>query len=124
MSKTPKTNSEDSAVLEELTSTGEGSGLEAEHAAPTIRSPFDPEQIDVVTQPYTIDLLLSRLDDDALNLSPDFQRRANLWTDTTQSQLIESLLLKIPLPSLYISNHPFQRSGNPKRTISQSAVPR
>jgi hypothetical protein len=90
-------------ALEELTSTGEGAGLEVEPLEPTIHTPFDPDQIDVVTQPYTIDLLLSRLEDDALNLSPDFQRRANLWTDTVQSQLIESILLKIPLPSLYVS---------------------
>lgn len=90
-------------ILEELTSTGEGSGVEAERIETTIHTPFDPDKIDVVTQPYTIDLLLSRLDDDVLNLSPDFQRRANLWTNIKQSQLIESMLLKIPLPSIYVS---------------------
>jgi hypothetical protein len=89
--------------LEELTSTGEGSGLEVEKMDAAIHTPFDPDQIDVVTQPYTVDLLLSRIDDDALNLSPEFQRRANLWNETRQSQLIESMLLKIPLPSLYVS---------------------
>lgn len=98
-----KNSANDRVVLEELTSTGEGSGLEAERSESSIHTPFDPELIDVVTQPYTVDLLLSRLDDDALNLSPEFQRRANLWTDTKQSQLIESLLLKIPLPSIYVS---------------------
>lgn len=97
---------EDQEILEELTSTGEGSGLEAERVETTIHTPFDPDEIDVITQPYTVDLLLSRLEDDALNLSPDFQRRANLWNDTRQSQLIESLLLKIPLPSLYVAEDP------------------
>jgi hypothetical protein len=94
-----------SKIVEELTSSGEFSGLEIEKPDPTIHSPFDPNLIDVVTQPYTVDLLLSRLEkeDRALDLQPDFQRRSGLWNNVRQSQLIESLLLKIPLPSLYVS---------------------
>ena len=38
-----------------------------------------------------------------LDLSPDFQRRGNLWNEQQKSNLIESLLLRIPIPSLYVS---------------------
>jgi hypothetical protein len=51
----------------------------------------------------TIDLILARLREGELDLSPDFQRRANLWNDQRKSGLIESLLLRIPIPSFYVS---------------------
>ena len=69
------------ATLEELTSDGQGSGLEVEGAdsqAGAIRAPFDPSKIDVITQARTVDLLLTRLREGELDLSPDFQRRANI----------------------------------------------
>ncbi|RKS08864.1 uncharacterized protein DUF262 [Nocardiopsis sp. Huas11] len=66
-----------------------------------ISDPFDPEQIDIVTKQLTVDLLLSRLRRGVLDLAPDFQRKAGIWTDGRQSQLIESLLLKIPVPTFY-----------------------
>jgi hypothetical protein len=49
----------------------------------------------------TVDLLLKRLRRGALDLEPEFQRRAGIWNEATQSRLIESLLLNIPLPTIY-----------------------
>ncbi|MEV8068472.1 DUF262 domain-containing protein [Streptomyces sp. NPDC085995] len=66
-----------------------------------ITSPFDPEHIDIETRTTTVDLLLSRLRNEMIDLAPDFQRRAGIWTDEKQSRLIESLLLRIPIPSFY-----------------------
>lgn len=89
---------------EELTSAGEGSGVEREQPDPVvtrIATPFDPDQIDVATRNMTVNLLLSRIRAGAIDLQPDFQRRAGIWTDQKQSQLIESMLLRIPLPTLY-----------------------
>jgi hypothetical protein len=97
---------EEPAVLEELTSDGQGAGLEVEKIdAPdgTIRVPFHPSKIDVITQARTVDLLLTRLREGELDLSPDFQRRDNIWDDKRKSSLIESMLLRIPIPSLYVS---------------------
>lgn len=96
----------ESPILEELTSDGQGSGLEPEvsdQQEGAIKAPFDPSKIDVITQSRTVDLLLSRLREDELDLSPDFQRRANIWDDRRKSSLIESMLLRIPIPSLYVS---------------------
>lgn len=87
------------ANLEESNSFGEANGIEVE--APTlfdevpIGEPFNPDDIDVATRSMTIDLLLSRIRSDAIDLEPDFQRRRGIWTERQQSRLIESLLLRI-----------------------------
>lgn len=94
--------------LEELTSIGEGAGLEAEQQDPqedAIRTPFDPSKIDVITQARTVDLLLTRLREGEMDLSPDFQRRANIWDEKRKTSLIESILLRIPIPSFYVSEN-------------------
>ena len=105
MNDKPNTPPDDikNVSLEETTSEGTGSGLEAELLSQTISAPFDPDKIDVVTVARTIDLLLTRLHEGELDLSPDFQRRSNLWSEATKSALIESMLLRIPIPSLYVS---------------------
>lgn len=69
------------------------------HATQSV--PFDPERIDVQTKTPTLSLMLDRLRRDSLDLQPDFQRLAGLWSKRNQSRLIESLLLRIPLPSFY-----------------------
>jgi Protein of unknown function DUF262 len=99
---------EQNTALEELTSVGTGSGVEAEQPDPQeglIRAPFDPSQIDVITQARTVDLLLTRLKEGEMDLSPDFQRRANIWDEKRKTSLIESMLLRIPIPSLYVSEN-------------------
>ncbi len=91
-------------VSEEHDSLGYGTGVEIEAASEEddrIREPFDPDRIDVITRNPTVDLLLSRIRTGRIDLQPDFQRRPGIWTEERQSRLIESLLLRIPLPTLY-----------------------
>jgi hypothetical protein len=66
-----------------------------------INTPFDPKQVEITAKKFTISALLERLKHDELELNPDFQRRANLWDVKRKSRLIESILLRIPLPSFY-----------------------
>lgn len=68
-----------------------------------ISAPFRPESIKIETQTTTVDLLLSRLREGMIDLAPDFQRRAGIWTDVQQSRLIESLLLRIPISSFHMA---------------------
>jgi hypothetical protein len=103
------TETAEDPVLEELTSESTGAGLEVELPDEDISVSFDPSEIDVVTQARTIDLLLARLREGEMNLSPDFQRRSNLWNRVRKSSLIESILLRIPIPSLYVSE---DKEGN------------
>ena len=96
--------STEASAAEERDSLGNVTGVELEEEQDSpdeIREPFDPEQIDVVTRNMTVDLMLSRVRSGALDLQPDFQRRSGIWTDSRQSRLVESLLLRIPLPTLY-----------------------
>ena len=68
-----------------------------------ISTPFDPVSVDIADRKLTIGSLLERLKHGELTLTPDFQRRANLWDTPRKSRLIESVLLRIPLPSFYFS---------------------
>ena len=63
---------------------------------------YDPEKINIFTKEPTIDILLRRIDEEALNLAPDFQRQASIWNIEAKSRLIESILIRIPLPAFYI----------------------
>lgn len=78
------------------------SGLERD-APDEIEVPFDPSKIDITVKSITISTLQSRLKNDELDLTPDFQRQANVWDQKRKSRLIESVLLRIPLPSFYLS---------------------
>jgi hypothetical protein len=66
-----------------------------------IVKPFDPTKIRVETQAKTIDNLISRMEHNEIVLQPDFQR-ADVWQDTARSRLIESILIRIPLPAFYM----------------------
>jgi hypothetical protein len=50
----------------------------------------------------SIDTLISRIDRNTLVLQPEFQRDY-VWSSGKASQLIESVLLRIPLPIVYLS---------------------
>jgi hypothetical protein len=97
-----------SEILEELTSTQEASGIEVEltqDVIETMNDPFDPEKIDVKTKPMVVDLIMARVrgGEKEIDLLPDFQRRAGIWDQKRKSRLIESLLLRIPLPVFYMA---------------------
>jgi len=77
-------------------------GSDPDENEDSIAEPFDPEQIRVDTRPLTIDLLLNRIKYEELDLAPDFQRKDSIWNPRTQSRLIESILVRIPLPAFYM----------------------
>jgi hypothetical protein len=68
-----------------------------------MEKPFNPTKIDITTKHLTVDLLIKRLKADPIeiDLEPAFQRKSDLWDEKKQSQLIESLLIKFPLPAFY-----------------------
>jgi hypothetical protein len=89
----------------ELDDRGFDAGVEAEDFE-AVELPFDPRSIRVTTEPMVVSNLLRRLEKKRLDLQPDFQRLTGVWDDPRQSRLIESLLLKIPLPTFYMSEGP------------------
>ena len=72
----------------------------------TDQDPFNPEDISIDTKVFTLDNLLSKIECGMLNLNPDFQRN-EVWTPIKKSQLIESLMLMIPIPMFYVSSDAF-----------------
>lgn len=68
-----------------------------------IKNPFDPKKIDIDTKSITIDLLIKRLsvNPPEIDLYPKFQRKGGIWSNTKQSRLIESILIRLPLPAFY-----------------------
>lgn len=88
---------------QELDIDGNPAGVEDDELDMDNLSPFDPDKIRLRTQPFSLDQCLGRIKQGTLNLAPDFQR-SFVWDKKRQSQLIESLMLKIPLPMFYVSS--------------------
>ncbi len=66
-----------------------------------ITDPFSTKDIKISNAVISLSSLINRLEYEEVDLNPDFQRHANLWTLTNMSRLIESILLKLPLPIFY-----------------------
>jgi hypothetical protein len=63
--------------------------------------PFDPSKIRVDNRQMTLFQVLRKIDRGEIWLQPDFQRNV-VWDDVRKSRLIESALLRIPLPAFYL----------------------
>jgi hypothetical protein len=93
----------DESQTEELGEVG-GTGLEEEDTGGDfeITEPFDPARIRVDTRPMVISLLMDRIKNREIDLTPGFQRKGGIWSTKAKSQLVESLLIRIPLPAFYM----------------------
>ena len=67
-----------------------------------LEKPYNPDQIRVESKTFSIRLIYDMIKDGDLDLSPDFQRNV-VWDSFRKSRLIESILLRIPLPMFYFS---------------------
>ncbi len=75
----------------------------------TITEPFNPNNIDVDMATVNLGFLIDQLDNDEIDLQPDFQRASDIWDVTKKSRLIESALLGLPLPSFYFSEDSYSQ---------------
>lgn len=75
---------------------------EEEEGEELLIEPFDPTKIRIDTRTMTVDLLVQRIKEGEIDLAPDFQRASGLWKLGPQSRLIESLLVRIPIPAFYM----------------------
>jgi len=74
---------------------------EANDESIIIEVPFNPNEIKVSTQPLTLGDLIERLNYKEIKLNSEFQRLPDLWDNTKKSRLIESVLLRLPIPTFY-----------------------
>ena len=66
-----------------------------------ITMPFNPNMIKIRRDPFTISELVDKMEHGEIRFDTPFQRKSDLWDGEKQSRLIESLLLKLPLPAFY-----------------------
>ena len=95
-----------SVEKDEQIETDPDSGVEIERDDPyqhTTEHPFDPSKIKVRTIPVVVSQLISRIQHDEIDLAPEFQRAIGIWNNERKSRLIESLLLRIPIPVFYVA---------------------
>ena len=87
--------------MESLDTEIEHEQLYNENEEGVITEPFNPKDVDITTQPMVVSNIVENLKDGDIILDPDFQRLPDLWNDQKQSRLIESLIIRIPLPTFY-----------------------
>lgn len=89
-------------LLREVQTDESNEDIEKEIGLPfEITTPFDPNKVDIKTKTMSLDLLLRRMSRNEIDLNTSFQRKAGLWNVTQQSRLIESILIRFPLPAFY-----------------------
>jgi hypothetical protein len=94
-------NDIDETIKQELATDGVYSGIEEETHEPY---PFDSEKISINLKKISLSNVINRLERKLIHAA-DMQRRADLWDVVKKSRLIESLMLKIPLPLFYAAEN-------------------
>lgn len=83
-----------------------GDGTEKEQTdeqVPLMEKPFDPTLIKIETKTPSLDTLIKRIRRESIQMNTEtyFQRKDDLWDKTKQSRLIESILIRFPLPAFF-----------------------
>lgn len=91
-------------IREELADEGLSSGVEHEQAVDNFSThePFDPASISISSKTVALDTVLRRIRNSTIKLAPSFQRNY-VWDEVRRSLLIESMMLRIPLPMFYVA---------------------
>ena len=71
-----------------------------------MEKPFDPTLIKIETKTPSLDTLIKRIKSKSVQLETEtyFQRKDDLWDKTKQSRLIESILIRFPLPAFFFDS--------------------
>lgn len=69
----------------------------------TINEKYAKGEVRIVTEQarYPLNTIAALVDSDDYNLNPEFQRR-HRWTPDKQSRLIESLIMNVPIPPIFL----------------------
>jgi hypothetical protein len=68
-----------------------------------MEKPWDSQLSRVEQKVYSVRQIMDMIDDGSLDLNPDFQR-LQVWEPYQKSRLIESIFLRIPIPTFYFSS--------------------
>lgn len=76
-------------------------GMEPVEDSGRMTQPFDPRKINVNAVNISLHSLLTRIKGNRIDMDPDFQRNSGIWTQRAKTRLIESLMIRLPLPAFY-----------------------
>jgi len=93
-----------SLTEEYLSATSEGFELDFDIEESVHKPGYKPEDIYVENKTFSISDIMDFIKEGDLEISPSFQRNF-VWDKKRQSKLIESVLLGLPLPSIYLSQY-------------------
>lgn len=80
-------------------------GFENDYNLKNFKKPgYGPDDIFVENKPFSLRQIVELINNKDIEITPDFQRNF-IWDKTRQSKLIESILLGLPLPSIYLSQY-------------------
>ncbi|NCB39858.1 MAG: DUF262 domain-containing protein [Erysipelotrichia bacterium] len=66
-----------------------------------MQEPFNPAEINIIPKSETLHNLIERLKHGEIDMYTEFQRHPELWDNQKMSRLIESILIRFPLPAFY-----------------------
>lgn len=91
---------------------------ETEIVSPPIKEDM-PKDRTLYTEQFrvTIKELINMIEEELLYLTPEYQRQAGIWDLKRKSQLIESLLLSIPIPTIYCMETEKEDSDSVVKTV-------
>lgn len=96
-------NKKDIALNQSDIDSVEKEDIHGEVDVEAITKPFNPNDIDVDISTINLGSVIDQLENEEIELQPDFQRATDVWDNIKKSRLIESILLGLPLPSFYFS---------------------
>lgn len=67
--------------------------------------PVQYNDVVVYSRDWTVDTIHNQIGQSNIDLNPKFQRR-NAWNDLRRSQLVESLILGVPIPEIVLAEDP------------------
>ncbi|MBM7014235.1 DUF262 domain-containing protein [Enterobacter cloacae] len=90
-------------ALDNPESTGVDSGDEESETTDDIGKKSEKSSDVIKVRPLTptLSLIFDRIQFDDMELQPDFQRKDRIWKEDKKSKLIESILMRLPLPIFY-----------------------
>ncbi|MCI9530160.1 MAG: DUF262 domain-containing protein [Lachnospiraceae bacterium] len=62
---------------------------------------LDSSKISIMPKTLSVEAIIKKLKYKEIDLDTEFQRKRSLWTNTVKSQLIESLMIQLPIPPMY-----------------------
>jgi hypothetical protein len=82
--------------------------VEEEDLGYSEKNRINPNSLRIKSISITVDYMLSKIANNDLNLSANFNRNRGLWTNVQQSRFIESILLRFPLPIFYFDGSNYE----------------